>query len=481
MKEVVKNRIDRVIKNIRPASNFNGHFNYPKPLMDRLDYYHTPGISIAVINDFKMEWAEGFGVCDVYSQRKVMPDTLFQAASISKSLFALAVMRLVQENKLDLDEDINNYLSSWSMPSSNGWQPKITLRQLLSHTAGLSGSGFPGYQQGEKLPTLVQILNGEYPANTAKIEANIFPGLHFRYSGGGTLVAQQLMEDMLKSSFPEIMRSLVLQPLNMFSSTFEQPLPPEWVKNSAAAHPKKAIQVKGNFHIYPEMAAAGLWTTPADLAKVGIELLSTLNSQKMSASSFLAKEHIEEMLTPQELNGQIINQVGGIGLGSQCGVGLGFFCNGDGDGFYFGHNGWNEGFLSQMRFYKALGKGAIVMLNSNEGYPLLDEVMRAIGAEYEWPDISPKEKIAMHLEDYQVYAGTYRSLCGTRFDIDAGNQCLVMRCGTQLPLPIFPLSEEHFFSHALNSTVSFEINNDGNSSFLRIDQDNQQIKAFKVI
>jgi CubicO group peptidase (beta-lactamase class C family) len=147
----VERRIDRVINGLRPVAVFKNMERYgPKvPLRERMDYYHTPGISIAVVNDYKVEWARGFGLKELRQPEPVTEKTLFQAASISKPIFALAVMRLVQERKLDLDEDVNRYLTSWKVPRNGSWQPRITLRQILSHTAGLTVHGFPGYAVAE--------------------------------------------------------------------------------------------------------------------------------------------------------------------------------------------------------------------------------------------------------------------------------------------------------------------------------------------
>ena len=271
MDKRISGRISNVINNVCPATGLAHKFDPPQTLRQRMKQLHTPGVSIAVINNFAVEWAQGFGVCDVATKTKVTPETLFQAGSISKPIFALAVMRLVQDGRLNLDEDVNRYLSSWQVPANDGWQPKLTLRQLLSHTAGLTVHGFPGYQASEKLPTVPQVLNGEPPANTGKVEVNLLPGTQFRYSGGGTTVAQQAVVDVLNKPFPQIMRELVLDPLGLTHSTYEQPLPKRWVAQAATGHPWKENPVNGKFHTYPEMAAAGLWTTASDLATISVE------------------------------------------------------------------------------------------------------------------------------------------------------------------------------------------------------------------
>jgi len=468
MNKKLDRRIKQISSRLRPATGLKGKFGPPQTLRERMAYYHTPGVSIAVINDFEIEWAQGFGRRDARSTSRVTTETLFQAGSISKPIFALSVMRLVQDGQLNLDDDIHDYLSSWRVPANEGWQPRLTLRQLLSHTAGLTVHGFPGYQASERLPKVIQILNGETPANTAKVEVNILPGTQFRYSGGGTTVGQQALVDLLKKPFPQMMDTLVFQPLGMTNSTYEQPLPKGWAKRAATAHPWKGIPLKGKFHTYPEMAAAGLWTTATDLAKVGVELMQVLHARK--EHTLLTKETIESMLGPQ-LDDQK------IGEGEF--VGLGFFCDGRDDAFHFGHGGWDEGFVALMRLYKNIGKGAVVMLNSNEGYPLLDEIMRALGEVYEWPEPLPKEKTAVRLTNLQDYAGLYATKAGTQFRVSVMNDELMLQHGQQPPLPIFASSEVEFFTPALNVDIRFDKDDKAGMVALTVSQEGNQIKADK--
>ena len=466
MEKLNENRIISILNNLLPSTGLDGKFNSPQTLTNRMAHYHTPGVSIAVINDFEIEWAQGFGVCDARFNNKVTTETLFQAGSISKPIFALGVMRLAQEGQVCLDEDIHHYLTSWRVPTNQGWQPKITLRQLLSHTAGLTVHGFPGYQTSETLPTVNQILNGEPPANSAKVEVNILPGTQFRYSGGGTTVAQQLLVDLLQMPFPKIMHGLILGPLEMTRSTYEQPPQKRWKK--ATAHPWKGIPLKGKFHVYPEMAAAGLWTTATDLAKVGVELLKVLHKKKQP--SLLSKETIESMLNPQ-LDHQK--------MAEDDFVGLGFFCSGKEDEFNFGHGGWDEGFVAKMRFHKNLGKGAVVMINSNEGYLLLDEIMRAIAQEYNWPNAFPKEKIPASLASLHDYSGLYSTKTGMEFRVSVMNDSLMLHYGQQPPLPIFPLSEVEFFTKTINAGIRFEKSDRGSVVSITVNQAGNQMKADK--
>ena len=466
MSESVEARIERVASGLLPEAVFDGRFGSAHSLAERMAYFHTPGISIAVINNSEIEWARGFGQRDANQTDAVTASTLFQAGSISKPIFALAVMRLVEQGHLDLDEDVNAYLRSWRVPANDGWQPRITLRQILSHTAGLTVHGFPGYLQSEPLPTVPQLLNGEAPANTAKVEVNVLPGVQFRYSGGGMTVAQQLLVDVLRQPFPDIMRELVLGPLGMRDSTYEQPLSPNRAAHAATAHPWKGIPLTGRFHTYPEMAAAGLWTTAGDLAKAGMAMVRALRDEPNGLFSQATAEH---MLRPQ-----LPDQKPGEGDY----VGLGFFCGGKENTFRFGHGGWDEGFVADMRVFPHIGKGAVVMVNSNEGYPLLEEVMRAVATAYEWPGVFPPEKIVVELVNGDAYVGEYATKDGAQFRVVHADGRIALQYGNQMPLPLLPTSELEFFARAVNATVRFEKAEDADTiRALTLNQQGKQVRA----
>src|SRR6266851_5244466 len=229
----------------------------------RMAALHVPGASVAIIDGYRIVWAHGYGVMEFGSSNQVTPDTRFQAASISKPVAALAALKLVEEGKLSLDEDVNRKLKSWKVPENEFTrEEKVTLRRLLSHSAGLTVHGFPGYDVDEKLPAVPQILDGMKPANTAAVRVDITPGTKSRYSGGGITVMQLLMTDVTGRTFPELMQALVLARIGMQHSTYQQPLPDESAESAATGHRENGDKIHGRWHIYPEMAAAGLWTTP---------------------------------------------------------------------------------------------------------------------------------------------------------------------------------------------------------------------------
>src|SRR5579864_5218810 len=248
-------------------------------LADRMKELNVPGVSIAVISNGRIEWARGFGVRSIDGP-PVNPETMFQAGSISKPLAAMACLRLVQEGKLELDTDVNTYLTSWKFPSDPAAQGKpITLRELLTHTAGTTVHGFPGYASTTPVPTVVQVLNGQKPANTPPIRSEAMPGTRWNYSGGGYTVMQQVLLDVTKEPFPKLLHDTVLAPIGMTRSTYAQPLPQNLRENTATPYRRTGKPVEGGAHTYPEMAAAGLWTTPTDIARYAIEVRRSLNGQ----------------------------------------------------------------------------------------------------------------------------------------------------------------------------------------------------------
>lgn len=338
------------------------------PLAQRMAKLKVPGVGIAVIHEGRIEWARGFGVTRTDGD-PVTDSTLFQAASISKPVFALAVLHLADAGKLDLDADINDYLKSWKLPGNDFTrQSKVTLRGLLAHSAGLNVHGFPGYAQGSTIPAVTQILSGTPPANTAAIRVIQLPGSEFKYSGGGYVLAQQLMFDVTGVPLPELMRDSVLAPLGMTRSTYLQPLPAERLSEIAYPHRGNGKALKEGPHVYPEMSAAGLWTTPTDLANYALGVQAALAGK----SGVISAKTARAMLTPV--------------VESQ---GLGPWLGGSPEHRYFLHSGGNEGYRCVLIAYED-GEGAVVMTNSDSGVELAWDVMRTIAHVYQWPDFGPR-------------------------------------------------------------------------------------------
>jgi CubicO group peptidase (beta-lactamase class C family) len=459
----IDERIAMAMNDIRPEMAFQGRQGSPHALAERQAFFHTPGLGMAVVEGFELAWAGGFGRLAAGSDVPVTPRTLFQAASISKPVFALAVMRLVQDGVLELDRDVSDYLTSWRIPANDGWQPRLTLRQLLSHTAGVTVHGFPGYAAAEPVPDLVQVLVGDPQANTPRVEVNILPGLTCRYSGGGSLIAQQAVMDRLGKPFPQLMREWVLGPLGMADSTFDQPLPAAWLPRAATGHPYKGNPLPGGHHVYPEIAAAGLWTTPADLARVGMELMRSVNGQP---SAVLGQEAAEAMLRPQHA---------GSGEGYQ--PAIGFFVRGEGDNRSFYHSGWNEGFVAHAQFFPGSGQGVVLMLNSNEGNDLMFDIGRALHREFGWPGTLPTERTAVEVAGVERYAGDYATEAGIELRVSVQDGALQLQIAGQPPLPIYASAELEFFARAVNTTLRFRQDEAGTIAELTLEQEGQRLMA----
>jgi CubicO group peptidase (beta-lactamase class C family) len=438
-------RIQRIEKGLIPNPGIvvKGQAPSTASILERMKQYRVPGVSIAVINSYEVEWEEGYGVVESGETVPVTPDTLFQAASISKPVAAAAALYYVERGILGLDEDVNSRLRSWKIPE-NAWtrKEKVTLRELLSHTAGLTVSGFPGYAEGKELPSLKQILDGVKPANTPPIKVDIEIGSRFRYAGGGYTVLQQLLIDVLGRPFPYIVRDAVLIKLDMSQSTYEQPLPKALSGLAATGHRPDGSVLPGKWHTYPEMAAAGLWTTPTDLALFAREIML---AEEGKSDRILSQVMVELMLTPVKES-----------------VGLGLFVRGTGQDFQFSHSGGNEGFRCHMMAYPERGQGAVIMTNSDLGGDLMSEILRSLSAEYGWPDFKPveKEAVAVAASELEALAGIYQFTPVDRIKITVGNGCLFadpvfVPPDGKASCVFFPDSVLSFFSTETDVTLTF--------------------------
>ena len=288
---------DELIKIVEGAQHPNRQGLDAYTIDELMNRFGVPGVSIAIIKDFQIHWAKGYGVADVETGAKVNTETLFQAASISKPVNAMAVLRTVQDGKFSMDDDINTILKSWKLPENPFMKNQpVTPRMLASHTSGLGdGFGFPGYDPSDPRPTTVQILDGDKPSNVGPVLLARPPLTAFHYSGGGVTILQLALTDVIGKLYPEILQEYVLGPVGMTQSAFEQPLSLERDKNAARAHDRKGQAMGAKWHVYPELAAAGLWTTPTDLAKFAIEVQKSLRGE---ANNVLSRTIIKEMLSP---------------------------------------------------------------------------------------------------------------------------------------------------------------------------------------
>lgn len=438
-------RIERVETGLLGPVAITGQAPKRMALSERMRALKVPGVSIAIINDGKIEWARAYGVADAGDKRPVSTDTLFQVASISKSVSAAAILRLVEQGKLGLDDDVNSRLLSWKLQGAPGVPvPVVAVRQLLSHTGGTTVSGFAGYTPTEPVPGLQAILNGEKPANSPRIVVDTPPGQALRYSGGGYTVLQQMVMDVTGQPFDKLMQASVLDPLNMRHTTFAQPLPARLQANAASAHDKSGAVLPGKWNTYPTLAAAGLWSTPSDLARF---VLAVEQASDGKSATFLSKPMASAMLTP------VLNQYG-----------LGMSLDGRGADARFFHSGANAGIRSMMVGYVHKGQGAVILTNSDNGGGLIQELLRAIAAEYKWNAYKPVERVLAPAEPalFARYAGKF-AVAGRTITVTTRDDTLFVQedsFGTQ-PIALLPESATRYFALEANLTLTFVPQSDG--------------------
>jgi CubicO group peptidase (beta-lactamase class C family) len=435
-------RIARIEQGLLPGISIAGQPAAGMRLADRMAFHATPGVSVAVINNGAIEWARGFGVTEAGGSTPVTPHTRFQAASISKPVASLGALLLVSQGRLSLDDPVNGRLVSWKVPD-NEFTAKapVTLRRLLSHTAGLTVHGFGGYPAASAVPTLVQVLDGAKPANSAAIRVDVLPGSMSRYSGGGYTVAQQLLIDVTGKPFPSLMSELVLRPLAMTDSTYEQPLPDALGKEAASAHRADGKAIPGRYHTYPEMAAAGLWTTPTDLAKFALEVQRAL----------AGKSSVIPARTAREMTANVMDNYG-----------LGLSLSGTGAAARFGHGGSNAGFRCQMTAFVSGGQGAVIMTNGDRGGALAAEVLRAVAREYGWPAYKQVEKAVVRLEPAALAAleGRYEVAPGRILEVRVSGGKPFIIDGAQR-VELFAESASTFFDLVEENGIEFAKGADG--------------------
>ena len=368
-------------------------------LEDRMRQFKVPGLSVAVFDDRRIRWARGYGYANSETRELVDQHTRFQAASISKPVTAFAVLRLVLAKRLDLDRDVNDYLVKWKIPDSPFTQTqKVTIRRLLSHTAGLNVAGFAGYDASSVIPDAIGVLDGRGNSPALRVEA--VPGSKYAYSGGGYVVLQQLIEDQSGVPFETYLQAQVLRPLGMNESSFDQ-FPRT---KRSLAYDFEGKPLPGGWHVYPELAPAGLWTTPSDIARFCFGVIKALAGAK-------------DALLPQSLAQQMVLPNGTAEGGES--YGLGFELHGSGQTASFGHGGSNAGFKSELYYYPARKLGLVLMSNSENGRIPRNELARSISNRFGLGLFPPRiaKRLAVPDATLREIAGRYRLQGDEPYDV----------------------------------------------------------------
>ncbi len=433
--EKIKQVENNLVKNRQPEGEG------PYSLKERMTFYHIQGLSIAVIHNYKLEWAKGYGWADDSLKIPVTTETLFQAGSISKSLNGVGVLKLVQDKKVDLYTDINTYLQSWKFPyDSLSKGKKITIANLLSHSAGLTVHGFGGYEKGAGIPTIPQVLDGKKPANSPAVRSMYQPGVKYEYSGGGTTISQLIMMDITHRPYDQYMYENVLKPLGMTSSTYQQPPVDKDPKIISTAYYPNGKSVKGRYHIYPEQAAAGLWTNPTDLSKYIIETQLALagKSQKV-----LNQQTTTLRLTPYV----------------DASAALGVFIDKYPDGVkYFEHGGVDEGFISQYYGNFDGGDGLVVMVNTSDGGLIIPEIVNSIAKVYGFKGLNHSHVFkAATVTDAVLdhYTGQYELAPGFLLTVTREGHGLCVQATGQDKTYLVAESENKFIVKEVDAEIEF--------------------------
>ncbi len=378
-----------------PAIAIEGEPPVSYSLLDRMAYYGVLGVSVAVIKDNAIECVKAYGIKDKESAEPVTVETRFQAASMSKPLTGLLAVKLADKGIIDLEKPLNDQLKSWRLPENELTEKQpVTPQLLLLHKGGINVSGFPGYSAEAAIPALPEILEGQPPANTEAVKVELLPGDTWSYSGGGYEILQLLIEDSCEKTYEEAMDENIFEPLALRHSGFSQNLSLAEQSVVAKGHLKNGQRVHGGYHRYPEKAAAGLWTNPADYTTIVLEILKANRAEsRLDISREAAKTLVSKNLKT---------------------MAYGFIIRGEGEksGITFG--GANEGYRCMMYCMVQEGCGAVIMTNSENGDGLQDEVFRSLSREYGWPEFRQETLKALEVPAsiLRSYEGSYKGRHG---------------------------------------------------------------------
>ena len=454
-------QIEKVENNLIPFVSIKG--SEGMNIYDRMKYYNVLGVSIAVINNYKIAWAKGYGYADTARRYLVNSETMFSAGSISKFVAAVTALKMVEEGKLNLDSPINNYLTTWKIKENDFTKRNpINLKMLLSHTGGISQSSFFGFTPDRKiLPSILDILNGAPGSDNNRIVVNSEPKKEFRYSGGGLMIAQMAMMDVSKRDFETINQEKLFNVLGMKNSTFQQPLPAKF-KNQTSWGYSAAPWYKGMPYIYPQQAAAGLYSTPTDIAKVFIDVQKSI----IGKGKILNKSTAEKMFTSQ-------SNVSEGGYKEQIGIGpflLQRADNTDKDGVYFEFTGVNAGFVAYAIGSVENGNGAVIMLNTGDDFNGLGkEIRRSIAKSYNWKNFLPEEVVPVILTDDQLtnLIGRFRRSEDEVIYIRKEGNYLVEKINQSNDIICVPISKDSIVFTDFNIKGKFNLDENGNAMSLQ--------------
>jgi len=419
---------------------------------ERLAHYHCPGVGVAVIDNGDLAWSAGYGLIEENKPEPVCAETMFSGASISKPVAAVLALQYVERGVFDLDTDVNRYLKSWQVPENEFTrQAPVTLRWLLCHKAGTTIHGFGRYSPSRPLPRAIDILSKVVKFDkheTLGVTVDKVPGGSTRYSGGGTTIVEQMLEDVSGKRFHDLARENIFEPLGMRRSTFVMPLPAEYHAVTAVGHEDGQV-LPEKFTCVPAIAAGALYTSPEDYARF---MIACRNAYLGRPSAILGRDMAEQMMTTQGGRGEF---------------GLGWEIFGSGPNRRFGHGGSNDGYQCDATCYLQDGKGAVVMTNADSGLIFYWEIFNGIADLYGWDGFRlppkriqpiPESEFARYVGEYDIVSGVASP--GLKIWVEDGrlmNQIIGMRSG---PRQMFLDQNGRFFNRfgPYETVVTYDAN-----------------------
>jgi len=460
---LTKSRIRKVEKGLFRAIYLKGQRPEKLSLDARTAFYKVPGVGLAVMDRNGLEWARGYGVRDTHSREPVTADTIFQAGELSQPVAAVAALELVDKGRLELGSDVEPLLRRLLPPVGDRTpENKVTLRKILTHTDGLAPVGLPGYPVGCQIPVLTDLLYGRESPAPGPAETSAVPALDICISDAGFAVLQALIEETSAKTFPALANDTVFGPFGMKHSTFDMPLPEPFELNAASGYGRDGRPVEGKWLTYPAAAARGLWTNPSDLVAFAAGVLRAATGQE---GQVLSAGLARAMLTPQAGN-----------------RGLGFTIDGAGTDVRFHLEGRTRGYTCSLVVYPYKGQGAVVMTNSDNGYLVADEILRAVSDAYQWPDFKPQERPLFRLDPslYQGYVGRYQVTPDYALDVTYEDYYLIIRPTGQAPTKFFVENQTFFFSIDPYVRIQFLSDDKGRVTGLILWQQDFKQEAKKV-
>jgi CubicO group peptidase (beta-lactamase class C family) len=458
---ITRSRIKSLEKGLYRAVYFKGQRPEKLRLLDRMAFYKVPGLTLAVMDRFQIEWVKTYGYKDIVQYRKLTPETAFQAGDLSQPVSATVAVQLVEEKRLDLNEQLGVYFVETAF-AGRKFKPSVSilmdLASLLNHTSGFYPWNSSGYSRTSAIPDLAQVLRGEEPAQNYNSFRGFDPEAGTRFSDFNYVLLEKYLEDRTGRKLAELAKEKIFERLALNNTFFGLPVS----EDIASGHMREGPEVDGIWYKYPEQAARGLWSTPSDYLRFVVELVECARGKK---DGLVSPELARQMLSPQAP-----------------GSGYGFRLEGEHEKFKIYMKGKTRGYRSALLIYPYLSQGVVVMTNSENGGVLIDEVLRGLSAIYDWPDFKPEEKTLFRLDSsiYKQYCGCYQVNDSYFLDVSYENYYLIVHPTGQSPTKFYVETQSIFFSVDPFIRIKFNFDENNQVTGLVLWQEDYEVRAKKI-